>query len=377
MRFGDLALMTARDEAPATEVASPVGQRLRPAPRGRVAVAGWGTAIPEFVVTNHDWAQRVDTSDAWIVERTGIRERRWVGPDQTTASMAIQAGAAAIKRANLSPADIGMCIVATCTPEQPIPATASFVQDGLGLRCGAFDVDAACAGFVYALVVGAGLVFMGGLDAVLVIGSATMSRVADPEDRSTCVLFGDGAAAVVLVPEASHPPGGYRRNGTEGAGLLAWDLGCDGSAAPLLAVPAGGSRLPASRETVAARLHFLKMEGQEVFRRAVRAFVDSATATLGQAGVTPADVDLFVPHQANARIIRRRHLPAGHPPRAHVHEHRPPGQYLGRVHPDRLGGGGRRRTAPSGGSGAALRGRRRHVVGERPAALVTVPGRRC
>jgi 3-oxoacyl-[acyl-carrier-protein] synthase-3 len=295
--------MTAWDQAVPSPAPAAHPHRFRPAPGGRAVVAGWGTAIPETVVTNQDLAERVDTNDAWIVERTGIRERRVAGPGQTTASMAIEAGAAAIKLADLSPADVGICIVATCTPEQPIPATASFVQEGLGLRCGAFDLDAACAGFVYALVVGAGLLSTGGLDAVLVVGSETLSRVVDQEDRSTCVLFGDGAGAVVLVPEGSGPAGPHRPNGTDGAGLLAWDLGCDGSAASLLAVPAGGSRLPVSPETVAAGQHFLKMEGQEVFRRAVRAIVDSAAATLTQAGVRAADVDLFVPHQANARII--------------------------------------------------------------------------
>ena len=306
--------MTAWDEAVPRPAETAHPHRFRPAPGGRAAVAGWGIAIPEKVVTNHDLTQRVDTSDAWIVDRTGIRERRVAGPSQTTASMAIEAGAAAIKLADLSPTDIGICIVATCTPEQPIPATASFVQDGLGLRCGAFDLDAACAGFVYALVVGSGLLSTGGLDAVLVIGSETLSRVADPDDRSTCVLFGDGAGAVVLVPEGSGPAGPHRPNGTDGAGLLAWDLGCDGSAAPLLAIPAGGSRLPVSPETVAAGQHFLKMEGQEVFRRAVRAVVDSGAATMAQAGVTAADVDLFVPHQANLRIIDAAASRLGIPP---------------------------------------------------------------
>ena len=297
------ARMTGWTPAASGDAQTTPAHRFRPAPGGRAAVAGWGVALPERVVTNADLAQRVDTNDAWIVDRTGIRERRVAGPGETTASMAIEAGAAAIKSADLSPADIGCCIVATCTPEQPIPATASFVQEGLGLRCGAFDLDAACAGFVYALVVGAGLLSTGGLDAVLIVGSETLSRYADPDDRATCVLFGDGAGAVVLVPEGSGPAGHHRQGGAEGAGLLAWDLGCDGSAASLLAVPAGGSRLPTSAQTIADGSHFLKMEGQEVFRRAVRAIVESAVATLYQAGITASEVDLFVPHQANARII--------------------------------------------------------------------------
>jgi 3-oxoacyl-[acyl-carrier-protein] synthase-3 len=159
------------------------------------------------------------------------------------------------------------------------------------LRCGAFDIDAACSGFVYALVVGASMVASASLDAVLVIGAETLLRITDWTDRSTCVLFGDGAGAVVLTPSS------------EDVGLLAWDMGCDGSAAHLLTMPAGGSRLPASAETVAAGQHFLRMEGQEVFRRAVRAIVESAAGTLLAAGVTADDVDLFVPHQANLRIM--------------------------------------------------------------------------
>jgi len=243
-------------------------------------------------MTNDDWAQLVDTNDAWIVERTGIRERRVAGGNETTASMAIAAGGAALKRADLTPGDIGCCIVATCTPEQPIPATASFVQEGIGLHCGAFDVDAACSGFVYALVVGATMVAAGGFGSILVVGSETLTRYADPTDRGTCILFGDGAGAVVLSPSP-----------TDTGGFLAWDLGCDGSAAGLLSVPAGGSRLPTTAATLAAGDNWLKMEGKEVFRRAVRAMVDSAGATMAKAGVEPSQIGLFVPHQANARII--------------------------------------------------------------------------
>jgi len=264
------------------------------------AVAGSGMALPERRVTNHELSRRVDTSDAWIVERTGIRERRVAGEGETTASLAMEAGAAAVKRADLSPSDIGCCIVATCTPDQPMPPTSSFVQEGLGLRCGAFDIDAACSGFVYALVVGSSLVATAGAP-VLVIGSETLNRIVDPDDRSTCILFGDGAGAVVLVP-STRPR------------LLAWDLGSDGSAAPLLYVAAGGSRRPTTAETVAAGDHWLKMEGSEVFRRAVRAVVDSAALTMAAGGVTADDVDLFIPHQANARIIDAAASRLGIPP---------------------------------------------------------------
>ena len=232
----------------------------------------------------------LDTTDEWIVERTGIRERRVAGPGETTATLAVEAATHAIKRAGLVPADIDLMIIATVTPEQPIPHTGAFVGETLGLQCGSFDMNAACAGFVYELVVGASMLQMG-YDHVLLIGAETLSRIIDPEDRTTTVLFGDGAGAAVLAPTRETP------------GVLAWDLGCDGSAAGLLEVPAGGSRLPASAATVENREHYLKMAGQEVFRRAVRAVVESATLTLERAGVDASDVAWFVPHQANGRII--------------------------------------------------------------------------
>jgi 3-oxoacyl-[acyl-carrier-protein] synthase-3 len=259
----------------------------------RAHVAGWGTAVPDQRLTNADLERRVDTSDEWIVERTGIRERRIAATGETTASLAVTAGTEAIKRAGLTPDAIDLLVLATATPEQPIPHTGAFVGEGIGLRCGSFDLGAGCAGFVYALVTGASLLTGGGLEHVLVVGSETLSRIIDPTDRGTCILFGDGAAAVTLG----------RNTEADGPGLLAWDLGCDGSATGLLEIRAGGSRRPTSADTVAAGEHFLQMQGQEVFRRAVRAVVDSANATLGRAGVTAADVSWFVPHQANARII--------------------------------------------------------------------------
>jgi 3-oxoacyl-[acyl-carrier-protein] synthase III len=258
----------------------------------RACISGWGTAVPEQRVTNADLEERVDTTDAWIVERTGIRERRVVAPTDTTGSLAIDAGTAAIKHAGIPPDAIDLLIVATATPEQPVPHTGAFVGEGLGLRCGSFDLNAGCAGFVYMLVVGSSLLTAGGLDHVLVVGAETLTRVIDPDDRSTCVLFGDGAAAAVLS-----------RSPDDGPGVLAWDLGCDGSAAALLEIRAGGSKMPSTAETIAAGEQYLKMQGQEVFRRAVRAVADSARMTLDRAGVTPADVAWFVPHQANVRII--------------------------------------------------------------------------
>jgi 3-oxoacyl-[acyl-carrier-protein] synthase III len=271
--------------------------------RERACIAGWGTAVPEARLTNAELERRVDTTEAWIVERTGIRERRIAGPDQTTATLAIEAGLAAIKHAELTPDAIDLLILATATPEQPIPHTAAFVGDGLGLSCGSFDLSAGCAGFVYELVTGAALLITGNLRNVLVIGAETLSRIIDPADRGTCVLFGDASAAAVLTGAPA-----------DGPGLLAFDLGCDGSAAGLLEVRAGGSRMPSTPETIAAGEQYLRMQGQEVFRRAVRVVVDSARVTLERAGVVASDVDWFVPHQANARIIEAAASRLGVPP---------------------------------------------------------------
>lgn len=270
----------------------------------RAAIAGWGMAVPEGRLTNAELETRVDTTDAWIVERTGIRERRILGPGETTATLAIEAGEAALKSAGLTPSDLSMVIVATCTPEQPIPETSAYVAEGLGVRCGAFDVGAACAGFVYALVVGSSLVASGGVGPVLVVGAENLTRVVDPMDRAMVILFGDAAGAVVLTPTGD----------VDGPGLVSWDLGSDGSAASLIEIKAGGSRLPTSAETLAAGEHWMRMEGQEVFRRAVRVVVDSSLVTLERAGLSAADIDWFVPHQANARIITAAASRLGIPP---------------------------------------------------------------
>lgn len=239
--------------------------------RGAV-IRGWGAALPDKTVTNADLEVRLDTSDTWIRERTGIHERRIGG---TTTGLAIEAGQAALDQAGLSGTDIDLVVLATSTPDQHLPASACTVQDALHTRGGAMDVNAACSGFVYALITTHGLVAMG-VERALVIGSDTMSRIVDWEDRNTAVLFADGAGAVVL--EAVDGPGQ----------ILAWDLGSDGSARHLLSADIGG---------------FMKMDGKEVFRRAVRATVESATRTLEAAGVDPADIDLIVPHQANTRIV--------------------------------------------------------------------------
>ncbi len=258
----------------------------------RACIAGWGAAVPAGRLTNADLEARVDTSDQWIVERTGIRERRVAAEGETTATLAIEAGANAIKSAGLTPDAIDLLIIATATPEQPIPHTGAFVGDGLGLRCASFDINVGCAGFIYELVTGAALLQAGNLDHVLVIGCETLSRIVDPRDRGTCIIFGDGAAAVVLAPTTD-----------DGPGILGWDLGCDGSATGLVGLPAGGSRLPASQDTIDEGLHYLKMQGQELFRRAVRVVVESVGVTLARSGITADDVSWFIPHQANLRII--------------------------------------------------------------------------
>jgi 3-oxoacyl-[acyl-carrier-protein] synthase-3 len=236
-------------------------------------VTGWGIALPDKVVTNNDLATSMDTNDAWIVERTGIRERR-IG--STTSQLAIEAGLCALQRAGRRPDEIDAVILATTTPDQIVPGTSSTVQDGIGIPGGgAFDVNAACSGFVYALSVAHGLLAIGA-ERLLVIGSETLSRITDWDDRSVAVLVGDGAGAVVL--EAVDGPGQ----------LLSWNMGSDGSLRHLLKCDHGG---------------FLYMDGKEIFRKAVRAVVESAELAIAEAGLTVDDIDLLVPHQANLRII--------------------------------------------------------------------------
>lgn len=255
-----------------------------------VAIAGFGTYAPEKILTNQDLEQILDTNDQWITERTGIKERRIVADDECTSTMAIAAAAAAMKDAGLTPDDIDLLVMATTTPDQMVPAASAFVSDGLGLRCGSFDINAACAGFAYGLVIGSSMIATGHRN-VLVVGAETISRFLNYEDRGTAIIFGDGAGAAVLTPS------------TSGAGLLGWDLGCDGSAAHLIEVPVGGSRRPASPESVTGTDHYLQMQGNEVFRKAVRAVETSALAAIENAGITPDRIDLFIPHQANVRIV--------------------------------------------------------------------------
>ncbi len=234
-------------------------------------ITGWGTALPDNVVTNADFEARLDTSDEWITERTGIKERRHGG---STAGLAIEAGRAAMEMAGVTGDDIDFVILATTSPDYQIPSTASEVQHELGIAGGAVDLNAACSGFVYGLVHAHGLIAMG-LDRILLVGAETLSRITDQDDRNTAILFGDGAGAVVL--EASD----------EGQ-LLAFDMGSDGSARKFLDAPIGG---------------YMQMVGKEVFRKAVTVMVDSARASMAAAGVTADDIALVVPHQANIRII--------------------------------------------------------------------------
>ncbi|RLE25008.1 MAG: 3-oxoacyl-ACP synthase [Actinobacteria bacterium] len=239
--------------------------------RGAI-ITGWGTALPEKTLTNTDLESMFETSDEWIIERTGIRERHVGG---TTTELSVQSGQAALDMAGLQPDDIDALILATTTPDRAVPATSATVQNLLGLTCGAYDVNAACSGWVYGLITAHGLIAMGA-QRVLLIGTDTLARITDWTDRNTAILFADGSGATVL--EAVDGPGQ----------MLGWDLDSDGSAEQALYCELGGN---------------LQMEGKEVFRRAVRIMVDSATKSMKHAGVTADDIALVVPHQANIRII--------------------------------------------------------------------------
>lgn len=265
-------------------------------------IVGWGKYVPERILTNDDLAGMVDTSDGWIRSRTGIAERRIAGDGETTSSMAIKAAWRALEVARLAPVELDLIIVATATPDYAFPATACLVQDALGAKnAAAFDLSAGCTGFVYGLGVAADMVAgdccrspKKGPDraaTALVIGAETLSRITDWTDRSTCVLFGDGAGAVVL-----------RSNGAQG-GVLATTLGADGSGGDLLRLPAGGSREPASHRSVAEGRHYLEMRGREVFRFATRAMPDAVRECLERVNLRPDDLDLMIPHQANQRIL--------------------------------------------------------------------------
>jgi 3-oxoacyl-[acyl-carrier-protein] synthase-3 len=255
-------------------------------------ITGWGMAVPQRVMTNDDIAKLVDTSDQWIREMTGIRERRIAGPEETTGTLAVSAALRALDVANLDPRQVDLIIVATSSPEHLFPSTASIVQDKIGaVDCGAFDLLAACTGFIYGLNMAAQAIKTGSINNALVIGSETLSRLVNWNDRSTCILFGDGAGAFVL--QGSDEPGG----------MLASFLRSDGSGADLLSIPAGGSSHPASLNTVNNDMHFIQMNGREVFRFATRVMARATEEAVAMSNLTIADINLIIPHQANMRII--------------------------------------------------------------------------
>lgn len=255
-------------------------------------ITGWGMAVPERVLTNNEIAQMVDTSDEWIYSRTGIRQRHIAGADDTTASLATQAGLLALEVAGLKPSTLDLIIVSTSSPEYIFPATACLVQDRLGAsKAGAFDLLAACSGFIYALNMATQAIRSGTSRNALVIGAETLSRLVDWQDRNTCVLFGDGAGAFVL------------QAGDERSGLLSAVMRSDGSGGNLLIVPGGGSAHPTTLESVHQGMHHIQMNGREVFRFATRVMAQATQEAVKNAGLTMQDIQLVIPHQANSRII--------------------------------------------------------------------------
>jgi 3-oxoacyl-[acyl-carrier-protein] synthase-3 len=256
------------------------------------SITGVGAYVPERVLTNAELEKLVDTSDEWITTRTGIKERRMAAKDEFTSDMAAKAAQRAMKMAGVTASQVDLIIVATITPDMPFPATACFVQQKIGAkRAAAFDLEAACSGFIYGLEIGQQFIMSRTYDTVLVIGAEKLSAITDWQDRNTCVLFGDGAGAAVLQNrENSH-------------GLLTAVMGADGGKANLLFMPAGGSRCPASRDSVDARMHFLRMEGKETFKNAVQAMCSAAQEVLRRCEVDITRIKCVIPHQANGRII--------------------------------------------------------------------------
>jgi len=265
------------------------------------AITGWGKSVPERIVTNADFERMVDTSDEWITSRTGIKERHFAAPDEAASKFAIAAAREALERAGLTGADLDLIVVATVCADYPFPSTANLVQHALGAQCGAFDIRAACSGFLYGLATAHQFIATGAAKHALVIGVEVLSKILDMTDRSTCVLFGDGAGAVIL--SASDEPGG----------VLGFTIGSDGAKPELLYIAAGGSAEPLTEEGIRERRQYVKMQGNEVFRFATRVMGTAMEEALANAGMTARDMDLFIPHQANLRIIeaavRRLELP--------------------------------------------------------------------
>lgn len=257
-----------------------------------VQIVGTGSYLPLRVLTNADLEKMVDTTDEWIVTRTGIRERRIASDQECTSDMGAQAALRAMEQAGVRGEEIDLIICATLTPDMLFPATACLIQQKIGAkRAAAFDMEAACSGFLYALEIGQQFITSGTYETVLVVGAEKLSTIVDWEDRSTCVLFGDGAGAAIL------------RSRTDSHGILTTCMGADGSQADILLMPAGGARFPASRETVSGRMHYLKMAGKEVFKNAVVAMQTAAQQALQKCNLTIHDITCVIPHQANIRIL--------------------------------------------------------------------------
>jgi 3-oxoacyl-[acyl-carrier-protein] synthase-3 len=258
-----------------------------------VHIVGTGSYVPDKVMTNADFEKIVDTSDEWITTRTGIKERRIAPPEICTSDMGLEASKRAMEQAGVSPEEIQLVICATITPDMPFPATACIIQDRLGARkAAAFDIEAACSGFLYGLEIGQQFITSGTYDTALVIGAEKLSAIIDWQDRSTCVLFGDGAGAAVL-----------RSGGHLSHGLLTTCMGSDGSQADILCMPAGGARVPATPESVQRGLHHLRMLGKEVYKHAVMAMYRASLEAMARCGVTINDIKCVIPHQANMRIL--------------------------------------------------------------------------
>ena len=272
-------------------------------PRPFAEVASVGVAVPPGVLTNADLSRMLDTSDEWIVERTGIRERHIAGPEQTVAMLSREASDRALAAAGVTAAQIDTIVLATASPDRLLPSTACDLQALLGAdNAAAFDIGAACPGYIYALAVAEGLIAAGQSETVLVVGAEKLSTITDFQDRSTAILFGDGAGASVV-----------RRSTRPGRGILSTFIKSDGRLAPLLYRPGGGAADPISEKVVCERSHYMKMAGREVFKAAVLAMADACDEALRKAGVTADEVDLLVPHQANLRIIEATAKHAGIP----------------------------------------------------------------